>query len=240
MLNTWSITPIVGQANKPELSYAGYIVPDRIIAGISFRKEYLKHFATSVSLFYEGSIQGTYSYTYGGDLNRDGQNNDLIYVPKDASEITFTDFTYSGVVYTAKQQSDIFFRYIEQDKYLSSRRGQYAERNGARLPWRGQFDFRFAQDIFTDVLGKKNTIQFTVDIFNFGNLLNKEWGAFDAVNAPGILVPTNTAALVSGGAVRPTFRLQTDRNQPVTSTFRDVNSITSTYYMQFGLRYIFN
>jgi hypothetical protein len=116
----------------------------------------------------------------------------------------------------------------------------YAERNGAQLPWRSQLDLRFAQDIFTNVGGKKNTIQFTVDIFNFGNLLNKNWGAFDAVNAPGILVPTNQAALVPGGNVRPTFRLQTDRGQPVTSTFRDVNSIASTYFMQFGLRYIFN
>lgn len=240
LLNTWSLTPIVGQANSPELSYAGYIVPDRIIAGISFRKEYLERFATSISLFYEGSSQGTFSYTYGGDLNRDGQNNDLIYVPKDPSEITFSAFTYNGVTYSAQQQSDIFFRYIEQDKYLSSRRGQYAERNGALLPWRGQIDFRFAQDIFTNIGGKKNTLQFTVDIFNFGNLLNKNWGAFDVVNAPGILVPTNQSALAAGGAVKPTFRLQTDRNQPVTTTFRDNNSITSTYYMQFGLRYIFN
>jgi hypothetical protein len=244
LLNTWSITPIVGQANSPELSYAGYVVPDRIIAGLSYRKEYLKHFATSISLFLESSIQGTYSYTYGGDLNRDGQNNDLIFVPNDPSGITFTDFNYGTTanpkIYTAAQQSEIFFRYIEQDKYLSSRRGLFAERNGAQLPWRNQLDLRFAQDIFTNVGGKKNTIQFTVDIFNLGNLLDKNWGAFDAVNAAGILVPTNQAALVPGGTVRPTFRLQADRGQPVTSTFRDVNSISSTYYMQFGLRYIFN
>jgi len=244
LLNTWSITPIVGRANSPELSYAGYVVPDRVIAGITYRKEYFKHFATSISLFLESSIQGTFSYTYGGDLNRDGQNNDLIFVPNDPSGITFTDFNYGTAsnpkIYTAAQQSEIFFRYIEQDEYLSSRRGLYAERNGAQLPWRSQLDLRFAQDIFTNVGGKKNTIQFTVDIFNFGNLLNKNWGVFDAVNAPGILVPTNQAALVPGGTVTPTFRLQTDRGQPVTSTFRDVNSIASTYFMQFGLRYIFN
>jgi hypothetical protein len=240
LLNTWSLTPIVGEANNPERSFAGYVVPDRVVAGVSFRREYLKKLATSFSFFFEGSIQGRYSYTYGGDLNRDGNFNDLIYVPRDPSEITFTDFTYAGVLYTAKQQSDIFFRYLEQDKYLSSRRGQYAERNGARLPWRNQIDFRFAQDIFTNLGGKKNVLQFTVDIFNFGNLLNKNWGTFKLVNAPSILVPTNQASLVPGGTVKPTFRLQTDRNQPVTNTFRDNNTITSTYYMQFGLRYTFN
>lgn len=240
LLNTWSLNQITGNANNPQLARANYIVPDRVIASLSYRKEYLKYFATTISMFFEGSIQGTYSYTYGGDLNRDGQNNDLIYVPKDPSEITFTDFTYSGVLYTAKQQSDLFFRMIEQDKYLSSRKGKYAERNGAKLPWRNQVDIRLTQDIFTNIGGRKNTLQFTLDIFNFGNLLNKHWGTYDLVNASSILVPTNQNNLVAGGTVKPTFRLQTDRNQPVTTTFRDNNTITSTYYMQFGLRYIFN
>lgn len=241
LLNTWSLTPIVTQGNTPYLSAAGYIVPDRIIATFSYRKEYLKRFASQLSLVLEGSSQGRFSYTYGGDFNRDGQaSNDLIYVPKDPSEITFSDFSYNGVTYTAAQQSAIFFKYIEQDKYLSSRRGQYAERNGAVMPWRNQLDLRFAQDVFIDVNGKRNTLQFTIDIFNFGNMLNKNWGTFDLVNAPSILVPTNQNNLVAGGAVRPTFRLQTDRNVPVTTTYRENNTITSTYYMQFGLRYTFN
>jgi hypothetical protein len=38
LFNTWSLTPIVGQANNPEMSYAGYVVPDRVIASISYRK----------------------------------------------------------------------------------------------------------------------------------------------------------------------------------------------------------
>jgi hypothetical protein len=240
LLNTWSLTPIANTGNAPGMSYAGYVVPDRIVAGLTFRKEYLRHLATSISLFMEGSIQGRYSYTYGGDFNRDGQTNDLIYIPYDASEITFSDFTYSGVVYTAAQQSALFFKYIEQDEYLSSRRGQYAERNGAKLPWRNQVDLKITQDIFTNLGGKKNTLQLSVDIFNLGNRLNKHWGTFDQVNAAGILVPTNANSLVAGGNVKPTFRLQTDRGQPVTATFRDNNSIISTYYMQFGLRYIFN
>jgi hypothetical protein len=75
---------------------------------------------------------------------------------------------------------------------------------------------------------------------NFGNLLNKNWGNFKTVNAAALLVPTNQAALIPGGTVKPTFRLQTDRNQPASSTYRNSVSVASTYYMQFGLRYIFN
>jgi hypothetical protein len=240
LLNTWSLNQIVGNANNPELSYANYVVPDRVIASLSYRKEYLKWFATSLSLFYEGSTAGRFSYTYSSDFNRDGQTNDLIYVPKDATEITFADQTYGGVLYTAAQQSAMFFKYIEQDKYLNSRKGQYAERNGATMPWRNQVDLRFAQDVFIMVGGKRNTIQFTLDIFNFGNFLNKDWGTFKTVNASALLTPRNTASLVPGGTVKPTFSLANDRNSPVTSTYRDNNSILSTYYMQFGLRYIFN
>jgi hypothetical protein len=240
LLNTWSLTPIINTGNSPGMSHAGYVVPDRMLAGLTFRKEYLKHLGTSISIFLEGSIQGRYSYTYGADFNRDGQTNDLIYIPNDPTEITFSDFTYSGVLYTAAQQSALFFKYIEQDEYLSSRRGQYAERNGAKLPWRNQVDVKITQDIFTNLGARKNTLQLSLDIFNFGNWVNKDWGTFDQVNAAGVLVPTNTNSLVAGGSVKPTFRLQTDRGQPVTATFRDNNSIISTYYMQFGLRYIFN
>jgi outer membrane receptor for ferrienterochelin and colicin len=248
LLNTWSLTQIVNEANNPELSYANYVVPSRFIGALSYRKEWLKNFATSIALFYEGSISGRYSYTYSSDFNRDGQTNDLIYVPASPSEITFATLTTTQVIngvstsvtYTPQQQSDMFFAFIEQDDYLKTRKGQYAERNGAKFPWRNQLDLKFSQDIFTNIAGRKNTLQFTLDIFNFGNLLNKDWGIFKQINSSAILAPANTAALVPGGTVVPTFRMATIGGVPVSETFRDNNSITSTYYMQFGLRYIFN
>jgi hypothetical protein len=78
---------------------------------------------------------------------------------------------------------------------------------------------RFAQDIFTDIGSNRNTLQFTIDIFNFGNLINNSWGIYQSVNAPAILVPTNQNAISPTGDVRPTFRLQTDREcrQPLPS-----------------------
>ena len=256
LLNTWSLTQIVNNPNNPPLSYANYIVPDRIIAAVTYGKEYLKHLATRITVTFEGSIQGRFSYTYSSDFNRDGQTNDLIYIPKDATEINFADQTYNGVTYTAKQQSDLFFRYIDQDKYLSAHRGEYAERNGAEMPWRNEVAVKFVQDLFTTVGGKRNTLQFTFDIFNFGNLLNKNWGIFQTVNTSGILVPRNVTssstatlnvngvatpapAYTPGGTAKPFFSLASDRNVPVTSTYRDNNSLSSTYYMNFGFRYIF-
>ncbi|MGZ8545510.1 MAG: hypothetical protein ACXWV0_09450, partial [Flavisolibacter sp.] len=135
----------------------------------------------------------------------------------------------------AAQQSALFFQYIDQDKYLRERKGQYAERNGAKFPWRNQFDLKVIQDVFMNIGRNRNTLQFTLDIFNFGNLINSDWGKLKTVNAPSLLVPQTVS-----NTAKPTFWLQMDRNHPVTETYRDNLSIFSTYFMQFGLRYNFN
>lgn len=238
--NTWSLVQSVNGANIPNLSHAGDVLPDRVIASVSYRREYLKHLATNISFFYEGAIAGRFTYTYSADFNRDGTSADPIYIPKNPSEITFQTQVVNGVSYSPQQQSDLFFAYIEQDKYLRTHKGQLAERNGAQLPWRNQVDMRILQDLFVNVGKSKNTIQFSLDIFNLGNLINPSWGKVKSVNNSAILVPRNQAALVPGGTVKPEFNLALDRGQIITRTFRDNLSTASTYYMQFGLRYLFN
>ncbi|RFP64138.1 TonB-dependent receptor [Hymenobacter lapidiphilus] len=243
-LSAWQQTPTVNGANNLSLSYASYVVPDRVIASLSYKKEYIGHLATTISVFYEGSQQGRFSYLYSRDFNRDGANADLIYIPRNASEITFVPQTVgSGAearTFTPQEQSDLFFAYVDQDKYLSKRRGQYAERNGALLPWRNQFDVKLLQDLFVDLGSKRNTLQLSLDIFNVGNLLSKDWGIIKTTNASSVLVPTNEASLAANGTTQPTFRLQLDRGGLVRETFRDNVGVASTYYMQVGLRYIFN
>jgi len=243
LLNLWSIPQTSTNPNEPTLSYSSNLNPDRIIANIAYRKEYLKNLATSFSLFYEGSQQGRFSYTYSADFNRDGFANDLMYVPANPSEITFsgnltTGTTAKPIVYTPEQQSEIFFQYIDQDKYLSSRKGQYAERNGATSPWRNQFDFRLTQEVFKNIGNTKNSIQFTADIFNVGNLLNRDWGNLNFVNNASILVPQNVNAI--NASTKPTFKLNTFNNDVVRETFGVTQTIASSYYMQFGVRYNFN
>ena len=243
LINTWQNTQTYMTGNNPGLSYSGFNLPHRVIAGISYRKEYIKNLATSVSMFLEASHQGRFSYTYSTDFNRDGQTNDLIYIPRDPSEITFAarpaSSATSNVAYTAQQQSDLFFAYIEQDDYLKKNKGKYAERNGGIMPWRNQVDIRLTQELFKNFGKSKNNFQFTMDIMNFGNMLKSSWGTVDFVKSAGILVPQNVAALTPGGTVRPTFWLNTFDNKPVDSTFGTTQTFASTYYMQFGFRYNF-
>ena len=241
--SAWQNNPNVNGANSVEHAYAGYIMPDKVIANISYRKEYLKSMATSVSLFYEGGSQSRFSYVYSRNIVRDGAGSaNLIYVPKDASEITFVDHKAKDgtVIWTAQDQSDSFFAYVEQDKYLSSRKGQYAERNGAITPWVNQFDIKVMQEFFVDVAGKRNTIQVSLDVLNVGNLINSSWGNVHRYNQSNILVPVNENNIVVGGTVKPTYKLNPYNDQMLKDTFSRNIGYGSTYSLQLGLKYIFN
>lgn len=230
--SAWSNNLSVRGHNDLDLAPSQYAVPHRVVGALSYRFEYLKKLATTVSLFMEGSHQGRFSYRYSSDFNRDGINADLIFVPSNPSDITFTNVTG----FTAAQQSEAFFKYIEQDKYLSNNKGKYAERNGALRPWRNQWDFRILQDIFTDIGGKRNTLQLSVDILNVANMLNPDWGVVQVLAYPNgsILTPTVAA---DGTA---TFAMPRVNNQLLDSSFINSISTASTWSMQLGLRYIFN
>ena len=245
LINLWSIPQTSSNPNSPTLSYSSNLNPDRVIASVSYKREYFDNLATSFSLFYEGSQQGRFSYTYSTDFNRDGQVNDLIYIPR-AGEMPASSFVaiaantsgYRAAGYTAQEQSDLFEAYIQQDKYLSKNRGSYAQRNGGTSPWRNQVDLRLTQEIFKNVNGAKNSVQFTMDVFNLGNLLNKNWGNVNFVNNSQILVPQNVSAI--SATTKPTFRMAAANGDIVKSTFGTSQTISSTYYMQFGIRYNFN
>ena len=90
--------------------------------------------------------------------------------------MTFLSNTVNGVTYTPDQQKAFFNEYIENDDYLRKRRGQYAERNGARLPFINLLDLKLQQDFNIKVGAKTYQLQLTYDVFNFTNMLNRDWG----------------------------------------------------------------
>lgn len=179
--------------------------------------------STTLSAFFEYAQGGRFNYTYGGDINGDGAaGNDLIYIPT-TSEVTQMQFSGAG-------QATAFENYIQQDDYLNGRRGEYAERYGALAPWRGKWDIKLLQDLNINVgNGKTNTVQFSVDILNFGNLLNSKWGL---IQQPNSVQPIGVSFDNAGDPVY-TF----DENQQ--TTFGYSSSLLSRWQAQIGLRYIF-
>ena len=81
-----------------------------------------------------------------------------------------------NVLYSSEQQKTTLNAFIESDKYLKKHRGEFAERNGARLPFTHVIDLRLQQDFTIKLKGKHMGIAVIYDVFNFTNMLNKNWG----------------------------------------------------------------
>ncbi|MBK5210572.1 MAG: TonB-dependent receptor, partial [Flavobacteriaceae bacterium] len=219
--DAFDFNPILGNANDATLAYSKYGDTHRIIGVVSKTWQYgsNEQWGTTLSTFFEYAQGGRFNYTYAGDINNDGSSlNDLIYVPTSA-EVDQMQFSGAG-------QATALESFIQQDDYLSGRRGDYAERYGALAPWRGKWDMKFIQEL---KVSKTNAIQFSIDILNIGNLVNSNWGL---VQQPNAVQPIGVSV---DGAGTPIYTFNPD----LKNTFVYDASLLSRWQMQFGLRYSF-
>jgi hypothetical protein len=236
---SWSSNQVPGNPNNAPLAFSVNSPGHRLFASLSYRAEYFDIGATTVSLFYDAVTIGNGSYTYSGDLNGDGNSsNDLIYVPKDKSEMNFVQYTASGVTFTPAEQADAWEAYIKQDKYLSSRRGQYAERAGTFLPMVFRADVSVVQEVFADLLEKKQTLQFRLDILNIGNLINKSWGGSQRFVSNQPLIVSSTAQADAQGKAQYTMR--NFSGKLMTTSFEKTSLLSDVYSLQLSVKYFFN
>jgi hypothetical protein len=240
---SWQSALSVAGNNNLDLSFADAFVKNRFVGLLGYRIEYGSKYggATTITLGYVGQQGNPFSYIVAGDLNGDRvNNNDLIYVPKEWNEIRFAPLTVGTRVYTEAEQQAAFWNFVNQDDYLKTRNGKYAERNGGLLPYLHRFDLSVAQDIFVKIGGKRNAFQIRADILNFGNMIDNKFGVSQRATAPQIL------NFVSRDAVTnvPTFRLATQRlTDGSTILARDSyqynSSVFDVWSAQLGIRYIF-
>ena len=162
-------------------------------------------------------------------MNGDGIGNDLMYIPKDDSEINFTN----------EADRTAFWAFVEQDSYLKNHKGEYAEAYAARAPWVHRFDLSIVQDFSIKVGKTTNKLQLSLDFMNIGNLFNSKWGV------------RKTMANSNNGRILK-YEGRDANNVPTFSMYRDGNGVapTETYSynhdynecwsFQVGVRYIFN
>jgi hypothetical protein len=237
-----------GDPNNPGVGFSGYSQGHRVFVQASYSRSYFDIGATTVSAFWETrpsfqNFASNFSYVFAGDMNGDGYSgNDLIYIPRDTSEMNFVQFTAGGRTFTAAEQATAFEAYIQQDEYLRSHRGQYAERGGSFLPMFNRMDLSVMQDIFRNIGGKRNLGQIRLDITNIGNLLNSDWGVSQRLVLPttaanGAQLLTNAAADAQG---RPSYRLAVVSNELVRSSFQTGTALSDVYQFLLSFRYSFN
>jgi hypothetical protein len=227
--SAWVGLITVDGPNNATVQRSQYVVPDKVIASVFYRIPYMNnHMATSFGIFYSGATPYGNTFRYANDMNGDGVNNDLIYIPKGRGDINFV----------SQADEDAFFKFVEQDNYLKKHKGEYAEAYSARAPWVNRFDVRLVQDFAVKAGNSVNTLQFSIDIINAGNMINSNWG-----------VNKNMADSNNGAILRyegrdasnvPSFSMVKVKDAYPTSTYSTYTHISQVWRLQLGLRYIFN
>lgn len=236
MESNWQLNQALNP-NSPDLAFSNFDVRHRIVSTIGYRLDWQKNntWVSNFNLFF--NTQSGLPFSYGmvnNTIDGTGQQVSLLYIPKTGETINFFKDIAGGA--TAAQQAAAFDAYIDGDKYLKSRRGDFTQRNGGRTPWNTQLDFRFAQEFNFNTGKTKHTITLTYDIINLTNLLNKKWGyqyfssnTFNSMQSIGLSKP-----VANGSATTYPTYTWSNPGKPYA-----IDYFGSRWQMQFGLRYSF-
>ena len=208
--------------NDNETGYATYVAPNRFLLSATYKLKESKNVTNTFGLVYDAyqyGYLGSYSYSRYSYIFNSNVNND-----PSAGKV-------NGEVYTADMQRDDFWTFIEQDDYLKTRKGQYSERGGAKMPWHHQLDFKYLRDMSVKWGKTKHTLQLGLDIENLLNFLCKDWGLYKQITG-------NTLLTYDAKNKQYTYNLVDGQRH--TSTTQNYLSTASTYRIQFTIRYLFN
>ena len=238
---SWTGNAIALDPNNPVAAYSQFSPGPRVFGAVTYTREFFSGSPTSVSVYFDGHSAGNGSYEYSGDMNGDGASgNDLIYVPRNTGEMNFVpDTVRSGsntTIYSPAQQTAAWEAFINQDSYLSSRRGTYAQRNAVFLPMVYRADMSFSQDVGRSIAGRPNRLQIRLDILNVTNLLDHNWGVSQGFVTTTPLISKGVDAIGAPRYVLATPLLQ----QLSPQSFQKNVSTFDVWRMQLGVRYMFN
>lgn len=230
-VSTWQGMLTIDGPNFATVQRSRYVVPDKVIAAVNYNLPF-RHKGllrkTSLNLFYSGYSASGYSFAYTNDMNGDGINNDMMYIPKDDSEIKF------------KNEADrtAFWNFVDQDSYLKNHKGEYAEAYAARAPWVHRFDLRITED-FSFKAGKtEHHFQLSLDFMNIGNMINSKWGVMKNASS------SNGCRILKYEGMddnkTPIFSMYKINGEYPTETYSYNRIYTECWKMQVGIRYIFN
>lgn len=225
--SAWSGIYTVNGPNHVGLHNSQYVIPDRVIASASYTY-HNDHF----TLFYTGYRPQGYSFTYADDINGDGNNTDLIYIPKDDSEINFT----------SEADRQAFWQFVNQDSYLKNHKGEYAEAYSAHAPFVHRFDFRWAHDFNLKIGKTMHKLQLTADFMNIGNLFNSKWGVEKNMSECNNGAILNVEKIENGTPYFSMFRSENAEGEMVApgKTWSFNRNYSQCWQLQIGVKYYFN
>ena len=213
------------------LQRSQYVVPSKLALNLDY---YLESQGLHFDLFYSGYSGYGSSYIYSNDMNGDGIGYDLMYIPATKDELNFS----------SDADRDAFWTFLENNKYLSSHKGQYAEANAARAPWVHVFDLSIAKDFKFNVGKTKHNIQVSASIDNVGNMLNSKWGvrklsAYSKGTTEAYISPLKYEGVDASN--KPIFSMnKVDGAYPTETYTKHIELPTECWQVLLGIKYYFN
>ncbi len=247
--NSWesnfNLNPTIAP-NQTQEAYSNFDLRSRMVGTFGTNFHWNNMNTTSLTFFYSGQTGNPYTLIYQGAPGTGGSNAPLPYIPKDQSDIRLADYTLNGQLYTAAQQWADLSSFIDGDKYLKTRKGQYAERNGLRTPWNNQLDMKLMHEFKLSRTNNQHTLQISLDVFNVLNLLNNSWGHVNfvtnvnqyTVNFLKYVADGNGKAVgTPASGYQPTYNFV--KPTGVNGNYYTLDPINSRWQGQFGIKYNF-
>jgi hypothetical protein len=158
------LTPLDGTVEHRNLTTSDFSAPHKVTLGVIMNAP----LQFQVGVFYNGYSGLPYSYVVEGDANADGLEfigfgGDLVYVPKDSTDITLE----------VPEEWAVLDTMIRGDPCLSSQRGHVMRRNSCRGGWSTLLNARVSK-VFG--AGTGHTLELITDVFNVLNLFDRDWG----------------------------------------------------------------
>ena len=236
--SAFSYIPSVDGPNFLKLHNSQFVEPDRFILSATLHDKSSNHY----SFIYE-AWRGNYNYSYmlSGDMNGDGNQYDLVYIPTDGEASYYENGVVQGsgaFRFASKDDMVRFMDFVHNDGYLKSHQGEYAEAYSVYSPWVHRIDFSYKHDFKFNVGKTHHKLQLSFDMKNVLNFFNSSWGVakymnpdlnsgrilnFREVDTDGYAVFT-TPSVVNGN----------------TKTWKANHAIGQCWYASVGVKYFFN
>ena len=215
------------------LQRSQYVIPDKVTASVGYMFPALfDGDGVRINLFYTAFSAGAYSYFYSNDMNGDGLATDLMYIPNDVNDLKWASV----------EDMNAFKTFMDNDPYLSTHKGQYAEAYAGRSPWKHLLDARIAKT-FKKTYGKTtHCFELSVNAGNVLNMINASWGlnrysCYGAVDAYAV-TPLKVDRIENN---TPVFSMNKVDGEYPTSTYDRYNETNTNqcWSLMFGLKYSF-
>ena len=235
--SAFTYIPCTQGPNYVGLHNSQYVTPDRIVASATINDKSGNHY----SLIYE-TWRGSFntSYLVSNDMNGDGYQYDVVYVPTDA-EVSNREFRF-----VSDDDRDRFMDFVHSDDYLSDRQGEYAEAYSVYSPWVHRIDFSYKHDFNLNIGKTKHTLQLSLDVKNVLNLFNSSWGVAKLANldystAPSGGVQYSRILKYEGVDADGYATFSTPKAiNGNTSKWNPYHALGQCWYASVGIKYFFN